>query len=83
MTDSPAVAAFRAASSACQAELLAVLRRHAAALGPVEQFDTVIEFAGSVGQALIEAAPIVPTQTHVATRITELALYLSRTGATQ
>jgi hypothetical protein len=83
MPDADAIAKFRAASSTCQEELLAVLQRYAAALGPVGQFDSVIEFAGSVGDALLEAAPIAPTQAHVARRVTELALYLARTSAPQ
>jgi hypothetical protein len=81
MSEAQSVAEFRAASAACQEDLLRVMQKHVAALGgPMGGKDTLIEFLGSYLKAVLEACPMAQPPIHQ--RLIELALYVSSTGST-
>ena len=68
--------AFRAASTAAQDELLAVLRRHDETLGgPLGQVHTLIELLGSVCKAVLDAAP--PARPHIYLQLMDLAKHVA------
>jgi hypothetical protein len=80
-SDPRSVTTFRAASSAAQADLLAVLRRHSDALGgPLAEVHVLIELLGSVAVALLQEVPAAAP--HVYAQLTDLALYVSASRST-
>lgn len=73
--------AFRAAADVAQDELLAVLRRHADALGgPLGQALTLIALTGSVCATVIAEAP--PAAPKIYEALKQLAVYVAPSALT-